>query len=363
MSKIRSLIAQFRHTLDPLRGLDESQWLSSVGRNAPMAVGVAVPDWRGVYSSVANLFPACLPVRDALTKRSAGRVAELILQTGASRVVFGSFAPTYIHLLRALEQASRKIEVYSISYGSFMQSNERTGWTMLQLLKQLVVEGRIKKLGFAKAGMAEVYHRLGVRSAFVMHTVDKVPAAASVPLPGGPHLGLAAVSLATWRKLPFAMLAAVTEIPDAVLHIAGAQGRVAEFVRQMRLDARISPQPLPQSELPQMLRSMHLNLYVTLSECCPMLPLESLAEGAPCLTGPNSHLFEDSAYLRSRLIVDYPERNDVIARYIRQALHERDEIIGAYRKWLPGYSEQCRRSVASFLDLSAAQQYLPRNAA
>jgi len=363
MSKIGNLIAKFRRTLDPLQGLDEQRWLTNVGSTAPLALAVAEPEWRGVYSSLVNLFPACLPVRDGLTKRSAGRVADLIVQTGVSRVVFGSFAPTYVHLLRALERAPRKIDVYSVWYNSFMQSNERVGWPMLQLLKELASEGRIKKLGFAKAGMAEVYNRLGIPSAFVMHAVPRVPAAASSPLAGGPHLGLAALSLAKWRKLPFAMLAAASEIQGAVVHIAGAQGRVAEFAREMGLEARISAKPVPQAELPRLLRSMHLNLYVTLSECCPMLPQESLAEGAPCLLGPNSHLFEDSAYLRSRLVVEYPERNDVIARYIRQALYERDEIVAAYRKWLPGYWDQCQQSVATFLDLAGAKQVLPRAAA
>ena len=100
---------------------------------------------------------------------------------------------------------------------------------------------------------------------------------------------------------------------------------------------------------------MHLNLYVTLSECCPMLPLESLAEGVPCLLGPNSHLFDDSAYLHSRLVVDYPERNEIIAHYIRQALAEREDIVAAYRRWAPKYWMRSQQSVVEFLDAPGAE--------
>ncbi len=119
----------------------------------------------------------------------------------------------------------------------------------------------------------------------------------SQPLPGGPHLGIWAVRLARWRKLPYAMLAAATELPGAVVHVSGADDRVVEFVRELQIFAEVSKAAVPQHELPRRMAKMHLNLYVTFSECCPMVPMESLAEGVPCLLGPNSHLFEDDAVL------------------------------------------------------------------
>jgi hypothetical protein len=358
MSKLGRLISQVRRMRDPLQGLDEHAWLTRVHAMAPVAVAVAVPEWRGVYSSMSNLFPACLPILDGLTRRSAARVADLIVQSGASRVVFAGLQESYLALLGALERTGRKIDVYAMWYDSFMMSSARS-WKLLVALKQLVAEKRIRKIGFAKAGMADAFDRLHIPSAFVMHAVAKTPLTASTPLPGGPHLGIAAVNFSIWRKLPFAMLAACTEIPGAVVHVAGAMSRVDQFIREMRLDARVREQPIPQHDMPRHLRLMHLNLYVTLSECCPMLPLESLSEGTPCLLGPNSHLFEDSAYLHSRLVVDYPDRNDVIAHYIRQALSERDEIVAAYRRWAPKYWQRSQESVAAFLDLPGAAIALP----
>ena len=130
-------------------------------------------------------------------------------------------------------------------------------------------------------------------------------------------------------------------------------------LRELRIDTRIRRQPIPQNEMPKYLSQMHLNLYVTLSECCPMLPLESLAEGVPCLIGPNSHLFEDSPYLLDRLVVRYPDRNEVIAHYIRQALAERDDIVAAYSRWAPKYSARSQESVAEFLDVRGADAALP----
>ena len=239
-----------------------------------------------------------------------------------------------------------------------MMSSPRS-WTRLKELKQLVAEKRIQKIGFAKSGMAEVFRRQNIPASLVLHAVPKIPPGSSVPMAGGPHLGLAAVNLGNWRKLPFAMLAATTEIPGAVVHIAGANAQVEDFARELQIDARARRQPVPQADMPAHLRSMHLNLYVTLSECCPMLPQESLAEGVPCLLGPNSHLFDDSAYLHSRLVVEYPERNEIIAHYIRQALAERDDIVAAYRRLGAEYWQRVQDLLAEFLDLPGAALELP----
>jgi hypothetical protein len=59
------------------------------------------------------------------------------------------------------------------------------------------------------------------------------------------------------------------------------------------------------------------------------------------------------------LVVAYPDRNEIIAHYIRQALAERDDIVAAYRRWAPKYWQRVQDSLAEFLDLPAAAVELP----
>jgi hypothetical protein len=99
----------------------------------------------------------------------------------------------------------------------------------------------------------------------------------------------------------------------------------------------------------QAIRDTHLTLYVTFSECSPMLPLESFSVGTPCLVGPTSHLFEDDEFLRSRLVVPAPDRADVIAQWIEGALAERDALVRAYQRWAPRYNARARASLDEFL--------------
>jgi hypothetical protein len=341
---------------DPLAGMKETHWLAHARSVRPDAIALVVPKWYGITSATSHLFPVVLPIPSRLTARAAARVARLLIASETPRVVYGAFAPGMLALVEQLAHACPRIEQYALCHSSLMQQGERTSWLSLKMLMELARAGTIRRIGFVKAGMAELLQAIGVPASFVGNAIHAIPAGPSTPRPGGPHLGIWAVNASVWRKLPFAMLAAARTIPGAQVTIGGANARVREFAKTFGIVAEIHERPFPPSEMPERLGAMHVNLYVTLSECAPMVPLESLAVGVPCLFGPNSHLLEDHRYLHDRLVVPYPDRHEVIARYIRRALEERETIISEYRAYLPRYLERSRRSVAEFLGLGGEVQ-------
>jgi glycosyltransferase involved in cell wall biosynthesis len=154
----------------------------------------------------------------------------------------------------------------------------------------------------------------------------------------------------SYRKLPHAMLSAVAMVPKTRLHAAGLSARARDLVRYLGIRVgAVQELPLPQAALLQAIRRTHVSLYVTFSECCPMLPLESMAVGVPCLIGPTSHLFDDHPQLADWLVVPFPDRADVIADFMSRAIDDRDAIMRAYARYIPEYNEKARRSVAEFL--------------
>jgi hypothetical protein len=182
--------------------------------------------------------------------------------------------------------------------------------------------------------------------------LNYVPGAPLDPpdLPGEDrHVGIWISGLSA-KKLPHPMLAALAMVPSVRLHAAGFDERLREMVSFMNVPIqRLEPHALPKEALLAAIRETHASLYVTFSECCPMLPLESLQQGVPCLIGPTSHLFEDDAYLYERLVVPFPDRADVIAQSLRRVLDERHEIVRRYAAYIPAYNERARRSVEAFL--------------
>ena len=110
----------------------------------------------------------------------------------------------------------------------------------------------------------------------------------------------------------------------------------------------IKTKPLPQDKMLDFLATMHVNLYVTMSECAPMTPLESLTAGSPCLIGPNSHYFEDNDYLKERLVVNFPDKASVIHQYIIKCIDEREEIVNEYRKYAKEYNIAAQKYLLIF---------------
>ncbi len=332
----------------------ERLWLDHVDPRHPVAIGVLHPAMRGVRSSTLELLPDVLELRDYLDEAEGERMARLLLETGCSRFVLAAFPRSYRHLVSALWRLKPEAKLFNLWFGSFLQCEDDAVWSSYCAVKELCESGQIYKWGFAKKGMAEVAAASGLRTGFVMSLVRRCPERASTPFPGPPLVGLWAAE-PRWEKRPFVMLAALRLLPGVRAHGYVPHERAVTFANQLGLKWDRYPSPVPQSEMPGMLARSHANLYVTFGECAPMLPLESLASGAPCLLGPVSHYFEDEDYLFSRLVVPFPERAEVIAAYLSRAIEEREEIVAAYARYAPSYNLRALQSLADFLETDVSQ--------
>lgn len=337
----------------PLPGAARN-WLEMVDRRQGVVI-VVNPKWRGIYSSTKNLFDNILELPDNLNEGAGLQYARLLAEANPQVVVVQGFPLTYSHLVAALRRIAPKIRIAVIWHGTFLQLTEDYEWQSFRQVEQLCRDGVIWKWGFVKARMAEVMARRGIRTGFIQNMVRETPDRPSTPLSEGPHFGIWQLYAGSWRKNPFASIAAVSAFPSATLHMSGTNDRIQEFVRFMNVNANLYNQAIDQRLMRCYLSQMHLNLYVTLSECAPMLPLESLSVGAPCLIGPTTYYFEDDEYLRSRLIVPQPDDAGLIAAYMQRALEERDEIIAAYIKYAPGHNQRARELLAEFLELDVAE--------
>jgi hypothetical protein len=289
-------------------------------------------------------------IKDELDRSSAEHYARLLAESGCPAVVIQGFPQTYESLVDELKRIAPSIPIYVIWHGNFLQAREDYAWGSFRTIERLASEGSIEKVGFVKKGMAEILAAHGLNTGFIMNLVRRIPDGPSEALAGGPHLGIWNIA-DRWHRPPFAMIAATSMVEDGVLHMSGVSSRVLETLDFWRIERRIHTTAIDQEHMPAVLAGMHLNLNVTLSECAPMLPLESLSAGVPCLLGPISHYFDDHEYLKSRLVVPSPDTASTIAEYANRALEERAEIIEAYRAYAPGYNQRAFDALESFLEM------------
>jgi len=338
-------------TSDKMFSDEEIKWIESTHEKKSQVVCVLHPEWRGIHASAEQMFDVLLEIPDNLDPQKAFHYAALLAETGCKMVVISGFPVSYRYLVIALRERFPKIKVLVIYHGHYNQYREDYDRLSYSTMLNLAMAGKIDKLGFVKSGMAEIISAArGVKTGFVMNWVDRVPEKPSLPMDGGPHLGMWLLWSGNWQKPPFAMLASSLLIPGSIVHGADSDERMQEYIQLMNIRANFAGRPLPHQELLDTMARMHVNLYVTFHECAPMLPLESLSMGAPCLLGPVSHYFEDEPYLHQRLVVPYPERAEVIAEFAIRAIEERDQIIQHYKEYIPFYNQRARQQLAEFLN-------------
>jgi len=335
---------------------DEEAFIARTRAARARVVAVHCPRWLGITSSTRTLFDHTLAAPSVakvdpftLTGGELDHYAAILEASGAEHVVFSGGDEIHFRLMEKLARRHGGMRFDVLWHGSYVQCSEDYAWSILKLWVQAARDGKVHSIGTVKKGMERFFRSLGVRSTLVLNHVPGTP---EMPpeLPDRPtRIGIW-ISGASYRKMPHAMLAALTMLPDVRLHGAGLDARLRDMVAFFGITADVlEEQPLPLERLLQAIRRTHLSLYITFSECCPMLPLESMSVGVPCLVGPTSHLFEDDPWLFERLVVPFPDRADVIADYVGRALRERSEIMPAYSRYVAGYNERARRSVEEFL--------------
>ena len=91
-------------------------------------------------------------------------------------------------------------------------------------------------------------------------------------------------------------------------------------------------------------------LYVTFSECAPMLPIEALEAGTICIMGHNHHYFKGTK-LHDYLVVEREDDLTDIENKIKYALEHKDEIFELYKQWKKQNDAESAQSVQDFLNM------------
>jgi hypothetical protein len=333
----------------PNRTESDQTWVENqLKLNKPLSIND--PEWRGVLASANELFDNIYTIPDQLDENQATFYAELIKDAAPPCLIIQGFPLSYYLLVKAIRKAAPRIPIYAIWHGNLLHTKEDYAWNSFRLLKALHEEGDIRRVGFVKKGMAEIMSTVGMQAYFVMNYVRSIPAVPSQPFGNGKHIGIWAEPDWGWKKLPYAMLASLNLVPDSVGHIHNVSPRAQEFGDLLKVNAKYEINPLPHEKAVEKMAKMHLNIYVSLTECAPMLPLESLSVGSPCLLGPTSHYFLDHEYLHQRLVVPQPDNAESIAQHANQALSERAEIINAYKAYAPEYNQRALQALSDFLE-------------
>jgi hypothetical protein len=276
---------------------------------------VCHPDWRGVRSSAVAFRDPVLEASDLNTV--TGRTEELI-GAGVTTVVIQGWPPNAEAFATAASEAG--ISVLTVFHSSPAQHGVDGGeaeavFRMLELKDA----GIVADVATVKAGIVESFQALGHTIEHVGNRVPVLEDVEPVPVKEGINVGILLYPM--WRKNVTTQILATHQLGWRPFVMADPQ------VAYLSLNDLTVCGELPRAEFLAIQAAMDISFNVTLSECHPMMPMESYRLGVPCLMSRTSDLFINDSDLYELTTVDQADNPAAIAQAAKRLLDNAPEAV------------------------------------
>lgn len=305
--------------------------------------------WFGVTSATKELFENTIDCRELYRKKEVKRVGEAILDSNIKQVIFSSMSIGDKDLAIYLKRHNKNIKIKTYWHGSHSQVLDKYGWARNVEIIKLHKKGIVDVMSSCKESLLNFYKNEGYKALFITNKVTtdvkKVKQNSKDII-----VGLYAAKCNDWRKNMYSQMAAVSLIKDAVVDMTPLNDEAMDFAKKIELKIQGEKTNIPREELLKRLSQNTVNMYVTYSECAPMLPLESFEMGVPCIIGNNCHYFEGSE-LEEYLVVNNEEDPEEIAEKIRSCIKNKDKILKLYNSFKKENLKEAKESVEKLLKM------------
>ncbi len=247
-------------------------------------------------------------------------------------MVFSSFALGWKDIAKKVKKLDSNILINVFWHGSLSQVLDKYGWERNKEIIELNRIGIVDGFGTCKESLFNFYKEQGLNVYFVTNTVNCDYNESKKDKTNKLKVGIYAAKCSDWRKNIYTEIASLSLINNIVLDIVPLDEEVEKVLKMFNVEATGESKPVSREELIKRMAKNNVNLYVTYSECAPMLPLESLEVGVPCITGNNHHYFANTK-LEEMLVINNESSIDEIKDKILYAVDNTKNILSEYKKF------------------------------
>ncbi len=304
-------------------------------------------NWLGVTSATKELFDNLVDCGELYRKEDIKRIGNAILESNIKQVIFSSFALGWKDLSIYLKNNNKGIKLKTYWHGSHSQVSDEYGWKRNKEIIKLHNKKIIDVMATCKESLLNFYKKEGYSAYFLTNKVT-LEKKKNIKKTSKLVIGLYAAKCDDWRKNMFSQMAAISLIDGAVIDMVPLNETAIEFAKILNIKIQGTTDPLPREKLIDRMSKNSLNLYVTYSECAPMLPLESMENGVVCITGNNHHYFKGTK-LEKYVVVNNEEDVLEIKNKIETALTNSTKIIKMYNNFSDNNEKNAEKMTKSFL--------------
>ncbi len=265
-------------------------------------------------------------------------------------VLFSGYDASEESILRTLKQQGKKIFVFW-HFGMAVLTGEPKHIANWMSLVKLVEEKSIDLVLTCKAGFDKMWRTIPkLKDTPVLHIRNNVTDSSYRNVRKAQMAGVYSGSGDTWVKNSFCNLTAVAMHGGKMtVDITPLSLPLKEYGESLGLKVT-GADKLEHNEFLKRMSYCEYVLYVTMTEGCPMLPLEALMNGVICLTGNNHDIFSTSPFLESILVVNRADDPLAIARQLDTALKHKKDVFEEFAECKETWDILCKRDMDLFLN-------------
>lgn len=307
-------------------------------------------DWLGTSIATKELFEHTVSLPNLCSDYEIIEIAKKIAASKLKLIIFSSFSKTWEDLVLNIKKINPDIEIKILWHGSNAMHIEDYDWQVFKMIFSLLQNQYIKSIGFVKKSMYDLYKEKGYKVEFVMNSISLEKTRFKQENRTDNNIVKIGIYASgdRWVKNFYNQLAAASLIKNCEIDCIPLSSKTTEFSEILKVHLNGSFIPLNREELLSRLSNNNINIYTTFTECAPLLPLESLELGVPCITGNNHHYWENTE-LEKYLVVNKIDDPYAIYNQILLCLENKELIINLYKKWKKNYDKECEKNVKTFL--------------
>ncbi len=317
-------------------------------------VVISNPDYIGVSNSTKELFGEILEIRDVYKEKEAIKIGNEIVRLNPKLVIFSGFSLRWWQIAETIKKINKDIIIKVIWHGGNALLTEKNDFLRFSELLYICNEKIVSQIGFLKESMAEFMKEKGYNTSTLYNIVnidkDKFNIESKTKDEGEVKIGIY-LSRDRWEKNMYNQISSASLISNSKLDIIPLTNKVRDFSRMLKIEIEGNKVTENKQGIYNRLSNNDINMYVTFTECAPLLPLESFELGVPCITG-NTHEYWKDTKLEKYLIVDREDDILEIKQKLEYCLENKEEVMKLYNEWKQEYTKKVNIKKTEFLDLS-----------
>lgn len=306
--------------------------------------------WLGVTSATKELFENTVDCREIYRKEDIKKIGDAIVNNNIKQVIFSAMSIGYKDLAIYIRKNNPNIKLKTFWHGSHSQVHDEYGWNRNIEIIELHKKGIIDVMGTCKQSLINFYKNEKFNCKFLTNKVSTNIKPEKANNSKEILIGLYAAKCDDWRKNMYTQIAAASLIDNATIDMVPLNEEAINFAKIIGVNIQGENKSLQREELLKRMSKNTINLYVTFSECAPMLPLESFEMGVPCILGNNNHYFKDSK-LEEYIVINNEENPEEIKEKIIKCIENRDKVLELYDEFKKDNMKSAKKYVDEFIKM------------